>query len=206
MIEDTHRLDTLDQVRAIIGEPNPAVRSKLFRELDETAIAFIARSPMVLVATVDEHGAPDISPKGDEPGFVAVEGDRTLLIPDRRGNKLLFTLQNILANGRVALFFLLPGTDETLRVQGRAELTADPAILERLRARGQPALLAIRVHVDTCFFHCAKAFKRSRLWQSDSWSPRRPVSWGKLLAPRLGGGEELAQAIDQMVEEDEKNL
>jgi hypothetical protein len=206
VISDPHRLTTVEQVRAIIGEENPAVRSKLFRELDETAIAFVARSPMVLLATVDGNGAPDVSPKGDHPGFVAVEGDRTLLVPDRRGNKLIFTLQNILANGRVALFFLVPGTDETLRVQGTAELTAAPAVLERLTARGQPALLAIRVRVETCYFHCAKAFKRSRLWQAESWSPRQRLSWGKLLAPRLGGGIELEQTIDQMIEEDEKNL
>jgi PPOX class probable FMN-dependent enzyme len=203
---DLHRLTTTQQVRAIIGDELPAVRAKLFQALDETAIAFIRRSPFLLLATADAEGRPDLSPKGDEPGFVAVEGDHTLWIPDRKGNKLVFGLQNILANPRVSVIFLVPGTGETLRVRGTAELSADPEIVGRLRARGQPALLAIRVAVEDCFFHCAKAFKRSRLWDPASWSPIR-VSFGKLLAPRLGGGAELEGTIDRMIEEDyEKNL
>ena len=204
---DAHRLTTIEAVRAIIGDEAPVVRAKLFGELEETAVEFIRRSPLVLLATSDADGHPDVSPKGDGPGFVAVEDARTLLIPDRKGNKLIFGLRNILANPRVALIFLVPGTEETLRVHGTAELTADPAIVERLSARGQPALLAIRVRVETCFFHCAKAFKRSRLWQPASWPERVRVSFGRLLAPRLGGAPDLAQAIDRMIDEDyEKNL
>ena len=206
MSGDPHRLATAEQVRAIIGEELPAVRAKLFQSLDETAREFIARSPFLLLATADADGRPEVSPKGDGPGFVAVEGDHTLLIPDRKGNKLIFGLQNILANPKVSVIFLVPGTGETLRVNGRAVLTADPAVLGRLAARGQPALLAIRVAVEGCFFHCAKAFKRSRLWDPGSWSPIR-VSFGKLLARRLGGGAELEGTIDRMIEEDyEKNL
>jgi hypothetical protein len=203
--EDPHGLTTIEQVRAIIGEELPVVRAKLFQALDETAIAFIERSPLLLLATSDADGRPDVSPKGDGPGFVAIEGDHTLLIPDRKGNKLIFGLQNILANPRVALVFLVPGTGETLRVHGSADLTADPAILERLRERGQPALLAIRVRVDACFFHCAKAFKRSRLWEPASWPAPLRVSFGKLLARKLGGGAELEGTIDRMIEDDYKN-
>ena len=203
--EDPHGLTTLEQVRAIIGEELPVVRAKLFQALDETAIAFIERSPLLLLATSDVDGKPDVSPKGDGPGFVAIEDDHTLLIPDRKGNKLIFGLQNILANPRVALVFLVPGTGETLRVHGSAELTADPAILARLSERGQPALLAIRVRVDACFFHCAKAFKRSRLWEPASWPAPLRVSFGKLLARKLGGGAELEGTIDRMIEDDYKN-
>jgi hypothetical protein len=151
---DQH-LTTIEQVRAIIGEEVPVVRTKLFRGLDE----------------------------------------------------LIFGLQNIVANPRVALIFLVPGTEETLRIHGSAELTAAPEIVERLSARGQPALLAIRVRVEQCFFHCAKAFKRSRLWQPEWWPERLRISFGKLLAPRLGGSEQLERSIDRMVEEDyETNL
>lgn len=204
---DVHRLDSVEQVRALVGEEIPVVRAKLFQALDETAVAFIQRSPMLLLATADAGGTPDVSPKGDGPGFVAVEGDDTLLIPDRKGNKLIFGLQNILANPRVALLFLLPGTGETLRVHGTAELTCDPEVLERLSARGQPALLAIRVRVDRCFFHCAKAFKRSHLWDPAAWPEPLRVSFGKLLARKLGGGPELGGTIDEMIEEDyAKNL
>jgi PPOX class probable FMN-dependent enzyme len=203
--EDPHRLTTTDQVRAIVGEELPAVRAKLFQALEETAIGFIQRSPLLLLATSDADGKPDVSPKGDGPGFVAVEDERTLLIPDRKGNKLIFGLRNILANPRVALVFLVPGTGETLRVHGSADLTADPTILERLSERGQPALLAIRVRVDACFFHCAKAFKRSRLWEPASWPASLRVSFGKLLARKLGGGAELEGTIDRMIEDDYKN-
>ena len=202
-----HELTTIEQVRAVIGDENPVVRAKLFQGLDATAVEFIRHAPFLLLATSDADGVPDVSPKGDGPGFVTVADDGTLLIPDRKGNKLIFGLQNILANPRVALIFLVPGTEETLRVHGTADLTADPAILERLAARGQPALLAIRVRVERCFFHCAKAFKRSGLWRPESWPARLRISFGKMLAPKLGGDDDLARSIDRMIEEDyETNL
>jgi hypothetical protein len=154
------------------------------------------------LSTSDRSGRQDVSPKGDPPGFVAVENDKTLLIPDRKGNKLIFGLTNILENPHVGVLFVVPGTPETLRVNGTAELTHDPAVIERLSARGQPALLAIRVHVEDCFFHCAKAFIRSELWKSESWPERQRLSFGKMLAPKLGGDDTLADAIDTMVAED----
>ena len=201
-MNDPHLLATLGQVRAIIGPEVPAIKAKLFPALEETSSGFIRHSPLLLLATVDRDGHPDVSPKGDGPGFVAIEDEHTLLIPERKGNKLILGLQNILATGRIALVFLVPGTEETLRVHGRAELTRDPAVLARLTERGQPALLAIRVHVEQVFFHCAKAFKRSRLWQPDSWPPNLRISFGKLLAKKLGASEDAAQKIDAAVEED----
>ncbi len=201
-MSDPHRLTTTAQVRAIIGPELPVVRAKLFQTLDATARGFIARSPFLLIATSGAGGAPDVSPKGDGPGFVAVDPDGSLLIPERKGNKLIFTLQNLLAQPRVGLIFLVPGTEETLRVQGTAELTADPALLARLTARGQPALLAIRVRVETCYFHCAKAFRRSQLWQPATWPEPLRISFGKLMAAKLGGGAEVEAAIDRAVAED----
>ena len=204
MRDKADQLDTIDAVRGIIGEPHRAVPLKVLDALDEMSIEFIRRSPFLVLTTADEDGMPDVYPKGDEPGFVAIEDSRTLLIPDRKGNRLIFSLQHILANPRAAALFLVPGTEETLRVQGRAELTADPEILRRLSARGQPALLAIRLTVEKCFFHCAKAFKRSQLWNRESWPARQRISFGKQLAPRLGGGDELAKEIDDLVEADYK--
>jgi uncharacterized protein len=201
---DPHRLTTLEQVRAVVGEESPATRMKITPGLEPAAVDFIAHAPIVLLATADAEGRPEVSPKGDGPGFVLVDDERTLLIPDRKGNRLIFGLQNILANPTVGLIFLVPGTEETLRVQGRAELTADPAILERLSMRGQPALLAIRVHVEHAFFHCAKAFKRSALWKPETWPPNLRISFGKMMAPKFGGGDDMATNIDQMVEEDYK--
>jgi len=204
MSANLHQLSTVDAVRDIVGEPNPAVPLKVMDSLDEMSIAFIHRSPFLVLATAGEDGFPDVSPKGDEAGFVAVENPNTLLIPDRKGNRLIFSLQNILANPKIAAIFMVPGTEETLRVQGHALLTSDPKILKRLSARGQPPLLAIRLTVERCYFHCAKAFKRSRLWRPESWPPRQRVSFGKQLAPRLGGGDELAKQIDDLVEADYK--
>lgn len=180
------------------------VAKKLLGELDEMAVSFIQRAPFIVLGTADANGNQDASPKGDGPGFVAIEGRNTLLIPDRKGNKLLFSLRNILANPRVGIIFMVPGTDETLRVNGVAELTADPAILERLTARGTPAQLAIRVTIRECFFHCAKAFIRSQLWNPETWGERIAISWGQYLAAKTGVSAELAQKIDQSVAKDYK--
>jgi hypothetical protein len=200
-IPDPHRLGTLEQVRAIIGEESPATRTKLNGALDESALAFLARSPFALLATCDAQGRPDVSPKGDGPGFAIAEDEHTLLIPDQKGNRLIFGLQNILANPNVALIFLLPGTEETLRVHGSAELTADPAVLARLTQRGKPALLAIRVHVTLCFFHCAKAFRRSRLWEPATWPERLRISFGEMFVRKQGLSADLATKIDASIDE-----
>src|SRR5215831_20407807 len=196
------RLTTNAQLRSIIGDPGDLVPKKVMRALDEMAMDFIRRSPFLVLASTDADGNLDASPKGGNAGFVAIEDELTLAIPDRKGNKLIFGLQNILANPHVGLIFLIPGTGETLRVNGTAELTADPVVLEKLSARGQPAVVDIRVTVQECFLHCAKAFLRAQLWQPAGWPPRQPLSFGKILAPRIGGDEALAQKIDQLVEED----
>lgn len=198
---DPHRLTTVAALRALLGEPSPFVQLKVGATVEPVAREFIGRSPFLLLATADARGTIDVSPKGDAPGFVLVEDDGTLLIPDRKGNKLVFGLQNVLENPHVGVLFLVPGTNETLRVNGRAELTTDPAICERLAARGQPALLAIRVTADECFFHCAKAFLRSALWRPESWAPLA-VSFGKLLAPKVGGDDAMAEQIDAAIADD----
>ena len=199
---DDQRIRSFEELRAIIGEPNPMVRLKVDAALGEAARAFIARSPFLVLATADAEGRQEVSPKGDRPGFVAVEDERTLLIPDRKGNRLLMGLQNILAKPHVGTLFLIPGTPETLRVNGSAELTRDPAICERLAARGEPALLAIRLHVEECFFHCAKAFLRAELWKAESWPERQRISFGRMLARKVGGDDGLAAAIDEAVDTD----
>ena len=200
-----HRIETVAQLQALIGEPNPMTPKKLFSVLDEAAMDFIRRSPFLVLATADAQGNEDASPKGDGPGFVAVEDEHTLLIPERKGNRLMFSLRNILANPNVGIIFLVPGTDETFRVNGTAELSGDPDLLVRLSARGAPALLAIRVTVRECFFHCAKAFIRSQLWKPESWLERQKISFGKILSAKVGGGEKLAQQVDRAIEQDYKN-
>jgi PPOX class probable FMN-dependent enzyme len=199
-----HRITTVEQLRALMGKPHPATPRKLLCALDQTAIDFIARSPFVVLGTADAEGNQDVSPKGGAPGFVVVENPRTLLIPDSKGNKLLFGLQNILENSQVGIIFVVPGTDETLRINGTGELSIDPASLARFSANGSSAQLAIRITVRECFFHCAKALMRSQLWKPESWSARIPFSWGKYLAVK-SDGEDAAAKIDQFVELDYKN-
>ena len=199
-----YRITTVEQLRGLIGQPYSIVKHKLLSALDEMAIDFIKRSPFLLLGTADADGNLDVSPKGDGPGFAAAENETTLLIPDRAGNKLIYSLQNILANPHVGILFMVPGTDETLRVNGSAELTTDPVVLNDLAARGKPAQLAIRVSVRECFFHCAKAFRRSQLWKHENWPPPVRISFGKLLAAKMGGGEDVARQIDAQCEEDYK--
>jgi PPOX class probable FMN-dependent enzyme len=200
-----YRITSIEQLRGLVGEPYPIVKHKLLTALDEMAIDFIRHAPFLVLGTADADGNLDVSPKGDAPGFVAVENETTLLVPDRPGNKLIFSLQNILANPQVGMIFMVPGTDETLRVNGTAQLTTDPAVLNRLAARGKTPLLAIRVSVRECFFHCAKAFRRSQLWHHENWPPPVRVSFGKLLAAKMGGNEELARQIDLQCEVDYKD-
>ena len=179
-------IDSLEHLRAVIGEPKAQTRYKLHRRLNAQAAAFVARSPMFLLASVDANGQPTVSPKGDGPGFVRVEDANTLLIPERKGNKLVFSLQNILRNPRVGLIFLVPGTDETLRIGGEATLSDDPELCASLTQRDQPALLVMRVRVTEAYFHCAKAFLRSKLWQPESWPETMRVSFGEEIAEEGG--------------------
>jgi hypothetical protein len=204
---DTHRIETVEELRAVIGEPMPLVALKVGTLIDDTVREFLARSPFLVLSTADAEGNQEASPKGDVAGFVAIDDDGSLLIPDRKGNKLVFGLQNILANPHVGVLFVIPGTPETLRVSGTAELTTDPAILERLAARGQPAVLAIRVTVGRWFFHCAKAFLRSQLWQPETWPPRHRLSFGRLFSAKIGGDTQMAETIDAAIATDyEQNL
>jgi len=205
MTEDPYRIETVEQLRQLIGEPSPITAMKVASRLDAFACAYIQRSPFLLMATADADGHQDVSPKGDGPGFVAVEDDGTLLIPDRKGNHLVFGLQNLLANPHIGLVFLIPGTGETLRINGTAELTRDPAVLERLSARGTAAVLAIRVYVQECFFHCAKAFLRAQLWKPESWAERYRVSLGVIMSTRFGAGDDVAKQLDDLIDDDYRN-
>ena len=204
--DDRHRITSLAELRARMGEAHPVTHQKVFDALDEQMSAFLQRSPFCLLATSDADGNLEVSPKGDGAGFVLIEDPRSLVVPDRKGNKLLYGLQNILANPHVALIFLVPGTEETLRVRGRAELSADPELLERLATRGQPALIAIRIAVERCFFHCPRAFLRADLWKPETWGERQRVSFGRQLAPKLGGDAELAARIDEGLEKGRTDL
>jgi PPOX class probable FMN-dependent enzyme len=202
---DPHSIEDVAALRRIVGQSLPGLELKNQNTISDEARAYIARSPFLVLATCDAQGHLDASPKGDGPGFCLVEDERTLVIPDRPGNKLVYGLQNILANPRVGVIFLLPGTPETVRVNGTASLTADPELLARLAARGKPATLAIRVRVEECFHHCAKAFIRSGLWKPESWGERLKISFGAMAAKHLKLGGDVAAKFDAAVEDDYRN-
>ncbi len=195
-------IQTEAELRDVIGAEIPGLAEKNQPRLNQFAIDFIAKSPFLVLSTADAEGRIDASPKGDGPGFVLVEDEKHLVIPDRPGNRLAYGHHNILANPRVGVLFLLPGTPETLRVNGRASLTAEPELLERLAARGKPAVLAIRVAVEEVFFHCAKAFLRGRVWKPETWGEKHEVSFGRMFAAQRKAPPETAEAIDAMVEAD----
>jgi PPOX class probable FMN-dependent enzyme len=193
------RIETPDALRILIGSPSEMVPHKIHRDLNARAIGFIGKSPMLMVSTADAQGHATVSPKGDPAGFVHVEDSRTLLIPERKGNKLIFSLNNILANPSVGLIFLVPGTCETLRVQGEAELLDDEALCAKVSARGSKALLVIRVRVTECYFHCAKAFLRGDLWNPETWPEKIAISFGAEIAESGGIGRESIREFDQAV-------
>lgn len=196
-----YQLTTEDEVTAILGEPPDFVRGKVGDRVDASAAAFIARSPLVFVGTVDRDGGIDVSPKGDAPGFVHLAGPRALLIPERKGNNLAFGPHNILATGRIGLIFVVPGLRETLRVNGAATLGNDPALLDRLGARGRPALLCTEVSVEECFFHCGKALIRSRAWDPGSWDADGDSPMVTQVVDALGGDPALLPVVHAQIEQ-----
>lgn len=156
-------------LRALCGDPNPLTPRKVQTRLTEQAQAFIGRSPFLMLATANAQGEPTVSPKGDKPGFVWAEDEFTLHLPDRKGNNLLFSLQNVLENPNVGMIFMLPGTNETLRVHGSAKLSTDPTLCERLSLGGKPAQLVMTVRITHCYFHCSRSLHHGGVWQPESW-------------------------------------
>ena len=172
-IADPHRIADEAALRVLFGQAEGLAVRKTIPRIDRHARDFIARSPFLCIATSSAQGRADVSPRGDPAGFVQVLDDHHLAIPDRPGNNRLDTMVNILENPNVGLIFMIPGFEDTLRINGKAEITGDPAVLERARVDGKLPKVAIRVRVEEQFFHCAKAFRRSRLWQPDAVLDRK---------------------------------
>ncbi|MGW3012865.1 MSMEG_1061 family FMN-dependent PPOX-type flavoprotein [Streptomyces sp. NPDC001219] len=157
----------MDRVREVIGYPTPFIADKKESHLGEFVTRFIAHSTFLCLATADDAGHLDISPKGDPPGAVRVLAPWTLALPDRPGNKLADTFENLTRNPAVGLVFLVPGLREVVRVNGEAFVSDDPELLTMLSADGKPAVLAIVVRVREVFAQCGKAVIRSKLWEGD---------------------------------------
>ena len=168
------RISTKEELRRIIAEPRPATRVKILDALDEQSIEFLKRCPFALVGTTSADGTVEVSPKGDEPGFIRVEDPKTLLIPERVGNNLAFGLNNIVDTGQIGIIALVPATGETLRISGTAEIHDDAELVASLSSLGKPALLATRVRIKHCYFHCARSIVRAKLW--DQRRGRHPAA------------------------------
>jgi uncharacterized protein len=157
-------LTTEAQLRALIGEPAALTCAKISNRLNAKTRLFVERSPLVCVATSDLAGNCDLSPRGDPAGFVQILDDRTLLLPERPGNRLADSLRNLLANPHIGLLFVVPGVSDTFRVNGRATLTTDAALLAPCAVEGKLPVLGILVDIDQAYTQCSKAFLRSHLW------------------------------------------
>jgi len=174
---------------------------KEMKALDPHAKGFLRRSPFMLIGSSDGNGNADVTPKGDRPGFVAVLDDATIAIPDRPGNNRLDTWENIVANPAVGLLFLIPGMDETLRVNGHARMTVDGGLRERLAAEGKLPASVMVVAIKAVYMHCAKAFMRSELWRPATWPDRASLpTLGQILKDQLALTES-AGATDRSLDE-----
>ncbi|TNC11667.1 pyridoxamine 5'-phosphate oxidase family protein [Methylobacterium terricola] len=174
-------------LRDHMGPVSRLAEGKVLARLDAHARAFIALSPFLVAATADAEGRADASPRGDAPGFVQVLDEATLLIPDRRGNNRADSFGNLLAAPGIGLIFLVPGITETLRVNGTARISTDPALLAPLVAQGKVPTTGLLVTVREAFFHCGKAVMRSRLWDPAAQVPRDTFpSLGRVLAEQTG--------------------
>ena len=156
-----------EELRAKFGEVSHLAAAKSRPALDRYSRQFISLSPFLVISTADAKGRADLSPRGDPPGFVHVIDDNTILIPDRPGNNRLDTMANIVANPNVGILFFVPGFEDTLRLNGRARITDDAALLSTCSISGKLPKVGILVKVDEVFMHCAKALKRSKLWEAD---------------------------------------
>lgn len=189
-----HRLTaaTIDDeaaLRALLGEPAPVVCAKLADRLVAETRPCIERAPLVLLATSDRAGRCDVSPRGDPPGFVRILDDRTLLLPERPGNRLADSLRNIVANPHVGLLFVVPGVGDTFRVNGRATLTTDRDLLAPSAVEGKPPALGVLVDVEEAYTQCSKAFLRSQLWDPARFVDRAALpSSGAILRALQGDG------------------
>jgi PPOX class probable FMN-dependent enzyme len=163
--QDPQRITDPDTLARLYGQPSTASILKEVDHIHPHYRAFIEAAPFAALATCSPEGL-DVSPRGDPAGFVHIEDARTLMIPDRRGNNRIDSLRNILADPRVALLFLIPGVSETLRVNGRAEIRVEPALLERFAMNGKPPRSVLVIHVETVFFQCSRAVVRSGLWDA----------------------------------------
>jgi PPOX class probable FMN-dependent enzyme len=164
-------VSSVEELRAIVGQPSEAVAKKVRPTLDQIHLDWLAHSPLCFIATTDADGHLDVSPKGDPPGFVHVIDETTIAIPERPGNKRVDGYLNVLQHPRAGVVFVLPGRGDTLRINGGATIVSDADYFDALIVAGKRPILALEIAVEEVFFHCAKAFLRSNAWKPETWQP-----------------------------------
>ena len=157
-----------ESLREIVGHPLPHIANKEMHAMDKHFLHYLALCPFLCISTADAEGNQDVSPRGDPPGFVKALDERTILIPDRKGNRRVDTMRNILENPKVGLILFVPGIEEVVRINGSARLTDDKALLAQCEVNGTLPNLGIVVDIDDIFFHCPKAIIRSKLWDPET--------------------------------------
>ena len=159
---------SVKELEEIAGLPSKLASNKVITIIDEHCRAFIAHSPFLMIASSSKSGS-DVSPRGDAPGFIHILDDKHLIIPERPGNKRMDSMFNLLENPNIGMLLMIPGREETLRINGKATIVKEKHLLERCAVNGKVPLLGIGVEVEECFIHCAKSFKRSHLWEQGRW-------------------------------------
>lgn len=178
--EQAQQVTSVEELRAIVGQPMPATANKVKDRLSDAQREWLAHSPLGFVATTDAAGRVDVSPKGDPPGFVHVIDATTIAIPERPGNRRVDGYLNVLQRPRVGTVFLIPGRGDTLRINGTARIMADAPYFDAMAVAGKRPILALEIDVDEVFFHCAKAFLRSEAWKPETWDPTAVPSAARL--------------------------
>jgi uncharacterized protein len=201
VLNSDHAIKDEASLRQLYEPTHDLAKRKCLAQLGPHAQAFIRRTPFVCIGTQSPDGRADVSPRGDPPGFVEILDAQTIAIPDRPGNNRLDTLSNIIANPAVGLLFVIPGFDDTLRLNGRATLSTDPDLLGRMAVNGKAPKLAIIVSIDEVFLHCAKAFRRSQLWDPAARQERREMpSLMKFILDETGAAPDGADEMRKLDE------
>lgn len=194
-------IDSPEALRALIPAPAELAVKKQLPALDAHARNFLARSPFVVIGTCGDTRGCDVSPRGEAPGGFLVVDERTLAIGDRPGNRRTDSFFNLLENPRIGLIFFVPGVDETLRINGTAKLVVDAGLFKRLEVGGKAPLLALVVEIDEVFFQCAKAFRRSKLWEPATWpDPALQPTLARVLKDQIPSCELATEALDGIIQ------
>ena len=191
-----HTVTSVAQLEAIYGQPSGAAVWKEIDHINAGYRAFIEAAPFFALATNGPEGV-DCSPRGDDPGFVRIADEKTLMIPDRRGNNRIDSLRNIVRDPRVSLLFLIPGIGETIRVIGRAGISTDPALLESFVFAGKTPRSVIVVTVESVYFQCSKAIIRSKLWETETKVDRKSLPSNGTIIAAITEGKEGGEAYDR---------